>query len=518
MLDFHKLKTPPGHGDVLVLPEPLQCARWLRANARLLSTANIPLAGRTLSAWRAETRRKLVGDSDRPLVVIGHQPEFFHPGVWAKHVVARRLADALGGVAINLVVDNDVPRTTSLAVPTVEVEQIRLRQIPFLDLPGLPGRRIYEELPRLDPAKCDAILLMLRGAMGGAFDTSLMPGFFAALRAAVDTVDGVSQLVDARCAVDGSFGVAPIDRRVRNLPWSPLLVEMVAKSARFGECYNAALSDYRREHRVRGKQRPIPDLHISADRVEVPVWAVRAGRARARLFVQVQGKRVTLYAETEAFCEIALDDFAAWNSLVRPLGDGDGWRLRPRALTLTIWARLLLADLFIHGIGGAKYDRITDRIMGDFFQLTPPPFACVSATLHLDLPRSDGSRESVQALRQEMRDWTWNPQRQVAPTPELAAILRRRENLVKLSTSLREGRGSGAERRRAYESIRQCNRAILEHKPDPVPAIQRRLDEALSGLDQDRIATGREYFFALYDRPALERLMATLPASADFRV
>lgn len=515
MLDFRKLKTPPGHGDVLVLPEPPQCARWLRGTAKSMSAATIPFAGRTLAAWRAETRRMLVGDADRPLVVIGHQPEFFHPGVWAKHVVARRLADAVGGVSLNLVVDNDTPRTTSLSVPTVKGQDLLLRQIPFLDL---PSRRIYEELPRVDPARCDTITSLLRDAMGEAYESSLIPGFFGALGAVAESRDGVSQLVTARSAVDRAFGVEPVDRRVSELPWTPLLVEMIGNAGSFAECYNAALTDYRREHRVRGKQRPIPDLHTSSERIELPVWAVRASAARARLFVQSQGGRIALYAETEAFAEVELDDFSAWESLVSPLAVGDGWRLRPRALTLTIWARLLVADLFIHGIGGAKYDRISDRIIRDFFNLAPPPFACVSATLHLDLPKSDASSFSVRALRHELRDRTWNPQRHVAPTPELAAILRQRESLVELNASLREVRAPRVNRRRVFESIRQCTRAILDLTGEPSPAIQRRLDESLRRLAQDRIATDREYFFALHDRAALDRLVATLPASADFRV
>ena len=37
---------------------------------------------------------------------------------------------------------------------------------------------------------------------------------------------------------------------------------------------------------------------------------------------------------------------------------------------LTLWARLLLCDLFIHGIGGAQYDRVTDLIVENYFGVT----------------------------------------------------------------------------------------------------------------------------------------------------
>jgi hypothetical protein len=50
-------------------------------------------------------------------VVTGHQAELFHPGVWIKNAWACRIARALSGVSLNLVVDNDVARHTGLAVP-----------------------------------------------------------------------------------------------------------------------------------------------------------------------------------------------------------------------------------------------------------------------------------------------------------------------------------------------------------------------------------------------------------------
>ena len=42
-------------------------------------------------------------------------------------------------------------------------------------------------------------------------------------------------------------------------------------------------------------------------------------------------------------------------------------RLRTRALTTTMFSRFLLGDLFIHGIGGAKYDELGDEIARRFF-------------------------------------------------------------------------------------------------------------------------------------------------------
>ena len=75
--------------------------------------------------------------------------------------------------------------------------------------------------------------------------------------------------------------------------------------------------------------------------------------------------------------------------------------IRPRALTLTLWARLLVCDFFVHGIGGAKYDRITDGIFRRYYRCEPPPYGCVTATLRLPAaspagrPRRPGGRPAA---------------------------------------------------------------------------------------------------------------------------
>ena len=92
-----------------------------------------------------------------------------------------------------------------------------------------------------------------------------------------------------------------------------------------------------------------------------------------------------LAADREACCAVErLRDLAARSI-----------RLRTRALTTTMFSRFLLGDLFIHGIGGAKYDELGDEIARRYFGIEPPGFLTVSLTLWLELaPRSRRRPES----------------------------------------------------------------------------------------------------------------------------
>src|SRR3989442_12865445 len=92
-----------------------------------------------------------------------------------------------------------------------------------------------------------------------------------------------------------------------------------------------------------------------------------------------------------------------------------GLAIRPRALTLTAFTRLCLADLFVHGVGGGRYDRVTDAVIREYFGLEPPAYAVTTATMHLPLQGYDAGEER-QAVRPRLPEIQPNPHRGVPRT------------------------------------------------------------------------------------------------------
>ncbi len=66
------------------------------------------------------------------MVVTGHQPELFHPGVWVKNFAVAGLARQSGAVGLNLIVDNDIPKGPSIRVPFLDGDQLRARPSPSM--------------------------------------------------------------------------------------------------------------------------------------------------------------------------------------------------------------------------------------------------------------------------------------------------------------------------------------------------------------------------------------------------
>jgi len=512
MLDFSQLATPAADGDVLVLPEPRACVEAVRHNDRLLRAWGRPVAGKPLSQWRRQTREALAGSDHAPVIVVGHQPAFIHPGVWAKHIVARRLADALDGVAVNIVVDNDAPNATTILVPTQAGGELSQRRVPFA---SLPAGFAYEQIDKLDAVAIRQFESRLRDAFGERFENSMLPLFFGGF-ARAEAVDWVDQAVAGRRAIEEGFGVSLVDHRISRVWCSPLLIDMLEHAEAFARCYNHALRQYRTRYRVRGAQRPIPDLHLDDRRCELPVWIYRSRQARQRLFVQRDGDTIRLFADDAEVAEAHVSAFAC-NERASALIDGlDGWLLRPRALTLTMWARLMLADLFIHGIGGAKYDRVTNDIIATYYGIEPPQMACVSATLLLDLPRPEDRLADVTAVARNVRDLRFNPQRHLQDE-NLAPLVTGRAEAVAWAQNLKQTDSNNrVDRRAAFRRIRDASEAMLRACPEALGRAAAAVETAQKLAHCRAIAVNREYFFGLYPHRLLQKLVDTLPASSEF--
>jgi hypothetical protein len=516
-LDRSTLKTPPAHGAVLFVPEPRAMAAAAKANHRALARADIPLLDTTLAACRAQTRRALFGTDDALVIATGHQPGFIHTGVWAKHVAAMRTAAALDGIAVNLIVDADVPRSTSFAVPAVTGQGVTLGSVQYA---RSPAGRAYEDMERSTLEDIARFEHAVEAIMGPRYRASQMPTFFRGMRAASTTAwDWVDQVVAGRRAVEADLGVRIDDRRISRVGFGRLWTDLILRARPFAAAYNQALHDYRREHRLRGLQRPMPDLLVAEDRCETAFWAHRRGERRQRLFVSCREGDIHLAAGNAKIGRLSAKALAASKEPSTALQIVEGWHIRPRALTLMLWARLLLADLFIHGIGGAKYDQITDSIIARYYAIDPPSMGCVSATLHLGLPTNSVTPETVRHRAAQLRDASHNPQRHVRPGPRTRPWLERRGEAVQQALELRQRTPHDrVARRNAYDEIRRLNSLLLAEEPEARNRLERRFAEETRLLAQRRIAESREYFFGLFDRNRLDILMTALPAEAAFRV
>ncbi len=532
------LAAPANDGGVLIWPNGVALASLAEQNHAYLTTTEVAILDRPLREWRQTAR------GDRPVILAGHQPEFLHPGVWAKHPAVRRLADRIGGIARFLLVDSDVPNQLVLAWPAFD--EGRLRRA-WAAAPGSANGLSFAQFPAVSDDDWRSFFdLLPKDSMTTLGD--YIDAFVSAEPSSNGKpADYVTRWKAGIRTIEAALGVPSIEylsvagifsgRAAMSDAASAFTAHLILSAERFAAAYNDALQSYRLRRGIRGKQHPIPDLHLDADRIELPFWVVADGRPRLRLFVsRATNEQVQLFAagERDVIPSLALragtvapsfglregsearpiatlgvkelrDEPA---SLLQSLGDAVG--IRPRALALTLFARLLTCDLFIHGIGGAKYDQITDDLLRNFFGIAPPDFACVSATLRLPLEMHDVSPSDSRLAKHQLRDLRYNPQRylDISPDGRISSLLDQREAAIRDAEAVRAGapRDRSA-RRRAYVRIRQANHALLEASPSAVSRMREQSARIDRQLAHNAVARSREWFLALHPTARLKTLV-----------
>jgi len=507
---------PKNSGEVVCLP-PLPCWQAVaEENAEKLDRSSVRLDGEPLGAFRRVVREEVLAAATRfgrrwglqtregagPLVVTGHQPVFHHPGIWAKNLV---LGLCPGILPLSLIVDSDAVDVLDVAVPRRDgglqtVHRILVRcppDVPFEAVPPPAQTRwrewveaVRQDLATLgDPALLAGLeRLSVLGEREREACESLGE-FVARLRRAFEPAAAYAELpVSWLCSTRGFL---------RFVRW------MASNCESFWIAYNEALEAHRRSEGIRSPAQPFPNLRRWSDRYELPLWTVRGGRRRP-VFAQRAEEEVVLTTEEG---ELARVDLHTSPEALAEFG------LRPRGMALTLFVRVCVADLFVHGVGGALYDRATDRLIRSLFALDPPAFAVVTATFHLPLASPEDPGLQRVHLQQRLHELLHNPDRVLDPQdPHLRSLVEEKWNLIR---RLQEESLTRRERRALTHRIRAINQELSA----PLAEEVQRTREALARLEQQEAAyaaaTYRGYPFFLFDGKVLRRaLEAKLLASS----
>ncbi|MDD4890409.1 MAG: hypothetical protein PHU85_10810 [Phycisphaerae bacterium] len=512
-----QLQPPGNDGDVLLWPDPSRWAQLAeRTHVALSSERTARLLDMTIADARSLARESLDSfagpkpDASGIWIATGHQTFPYHPGIWAKNCAIEALAFRVGA-ALNLNVDHDLPRAgPQIAWPalTPDGRLVRRGELeldhaqPFERQPAPPPQqisRICEHIGRdLDP------LLTERRTCPFQLDgeTPNQPTTFgqwcATMRAAADERIGLRlvETLTSRLSNQDAFLLFAAD--------------LIARRESFHPAYNDAL---REAHELTGHE-PATPLRGEQDRIELPLWTLRADRpGRHRLFVSTRAGWVLLSDDLGPIGDVPATITIA--DLRRTLADA-GVQLRPRALTLTLFARLLLTDFFIHGVGGGIYDRATDLLFERVYRLPAPPYAVASATLLLPLDIATATADQLRQARRQLRDMRFNPQRHLPAdllrAGDVGLLVDARVAAVRRNDELRAQRTAAGSRERAsiFLQIRRLNEDLAHRLAEPIARQEALTRQLLARQAAGEVASARDFFYGLFPTAKLHRLRETI--------
>jgi hypothetical protein len=473
-----RYRAPQEDGGVVSDPPVADWPRLVADNRRLSDTTAVSIDGTPLARFRELARAELsvisgtqlpAFDPSRPLVLTGHQPELFHPGVWVKNFAAHKLARQVVGTAVNLVVDTDTLKSASVHLPTVSPEPSRVRLV------SVPFAAAGPEQPYESRLVGDADLFHDFPRRAAEYTAGwpfrpILPDVWPSPTAP----DGqpvehdhsiVWPLYDLRRRRERAWGVTNVERFVSLMSEQDTFLRfarhLAADADRFRAVYNAVVQSYRAAHRIRSRNHPVADL---ADG-ELPFWGPEENGRRTRATEIVPG-------------------------------------VRPRALTLTLFARLCLGDFFLHGIGGGKYDELTDSLIRHYFGIEPPRYAVLSATLHLPFEPFPMEADDAKFFERKARDLYWNPHRHLpADAPERV----RHRILEATITPTRAGR------RHRYRSFRRAADELRPWFESSIAEAKRIAAVGRAHAAANAILRRRDYSWVLHPeatlRPFLTRFL-----------
>jgi len=531
----------PQNKQIFLFPPWDKIPSLLEENKKIFSQYSFKIIDQPFKVVREKSRKNILGEaykfnskfdphieekiSSTPQFIIqtGHQPVFFHPGIWIKNIFLNELLKSPfldRCMGLNVILDNDLCKELSLPLPALsESRGLRLEKINFLstapDLPfeecSLPSLKLINEfteniINRIKTLKNKNILnnfINFSRCLGNSFclcnqnycDSNL--GEFLSL---------ARRLFENE--INPAYLELPFSQICNSDEFLSFFLEIVKNIESFSRIYNNKLDEYRKLFNVRNRANPSPNLIIKENFIEVPFWIWRGEDNRRKIYILKEKNKIYLYSDF--YGRIFLldkDDSKSLFSLKNSLKE-KGLKIRPKALLLTLYNRLFVSDLFIHGLGGAKYDLVTDEIIKEFFKVEPPHFLVISCTLYLDFKSSSVSSDfKISDLKKKIRDMKFNPERYIKElnlsekeATQIRQLAKRKAELIKKI----KGTLLPIEKQKISEEIKSINKSIGE-KFEPLKyELNRKIEEEEERIKQSKIYNFREFPFCFFSAKTLK--------------
>ncbi len=401
-------RVPKHHGEFYFEP-PL--SQWkeetLRNRERLVKET---FWGQSALKVRAELKLP----TQHPLILSGHQPVFFHPGLWAKCLAASTLAEAVQGVACHQVTDTALPPEYLHYMPEVEENGKARRKI----LEFYTGKEMKQQeritpycfLPAPDHAALEKIL---KDAAVYAPDTVKANIKFyedkllKELKKEATWDDfhlSMMKILDDLCGTRRYYLEA--SKLWTTQPFYHFTSQWLLNLPELNDDYNQALNEFRKKYGITHDLTPMPNLKFENWWFEIPFWGVTRNQ-RQSLWAKNDGKHIVLKIKGgDGTHSLAVDNLEQELSVLN-------LSIWPKAIPQTLFCRMYLCDFFIHGMGGAVYEEVGDALFTKFFKLKPLSFGVATATYLVDPEASRGLEE---VARHEEQILWW--ERALAQNPE----------------------------------------------------------------------------------------------------
>jgi len=541
-------KVPQKNKQIFLSPSGDKISSLLEENKKIFSQYSFKILNQPFKEVRKKSRKEVVGkalsfnkkfdpnigEKINPtyqyIIQSGHQPVFFHTGVWIKNIFLNELIKSplldkcLG---LNIILDNDICKDLNFSLPVLSsTGNLRLKGISFLS-PALTSNLPFEEYPCLSLELITKFTrdIICKLKLLESENKNILNNFKIFTRCLKNSSRFCNQ--NYKKANLGEFlGLArrlyeqEIEPAYLEIPFSQIcdsdeflsfFLEITKNIESFSKIYNNKLDEYRKLFKIRTQAIPSPNLLIKKNLTGAPFWIWKEGDQRRNIFIL--GDKEKKYLYNDSYGKIFLiekDGLKSLSSLKAFLKEKK-LKIRPKALLLTLYNRLFISDLFIHGLGGAKYDLVTDEIIREFFKVEPPHFLVASCTLHLNFKSSPSASDfKISALKKKIRDLEFNPERYINELPltkkekiQIGELVEKKTELIKKI----KGVSSPIEKREISEEIKVISNFIVKKIIPLKYELDKKIEKEEEKIKQAKVYTFREFPYCFFSAKTLRNLL-----------
>ncbi len=322
--------------------------------------------------------KKELGIPDHKLIIMtGHQPIIFYPGIFIKLILADEVARKFNGNAYYLVLNHDTESIYWKYIDFIKGEYIRREIL----LNSSKQILLNQNFTSFKKNLLISYLKEWQYKLYHIFAPHQVPQIQYFLEESISILQITDKIYEFSVKINEKL-IEYLGLKIQPLYVSDLsntksflfVVELLKKNyKKFLSIYNQSLEEFRKKNQIKNPLYPFRNLKEN----ELPFW-----------------KSDGFYKET-----LTLNDKI------------HGGMIFPKAFSLSLCIRLFLSDLMIHGLGGNIYDQVTKKILNEFFSTEISPHIIVTTTLPLPLKASIPIiSESSKKIKSTIRKHHFNPE------------------------------------------------------------------------------------------------------------
>jgi len=514
---------PKERGVLLLNPEPHNWMASLRRNQELLEHFTDRTTKRTELLDIARGYTEAIADTSyavpSPAVIAtGHQATWHHCGILVKSIVADKIARKTKSTCLHIVVDHDI-YSTAMSLP---IQNNDSRWLVYQN--ALREQQVSYPVEYQEPCHDEELLSFLHTSTSWS-QTSMCAQAWRDYEAIVkntlpqchsiaDTMVGLLAYLYRDLGLNMLF--LPVSQLCQSQAFLQFAASSILRAQAFASSYNTGIMQQTAMDSRHVKRLKALALDHQTSKIELPFWLSSPHYGRQSLFIQRESKdllNIIMGSQKIGVLKTKCEITAA--TMLQDMLNKYGIHLRPKAVTLTLFVRLFLADWFIHGVGGSSYEPLVDHMMREYYGMDQTKYGVATCTMTLPIADTVGQhQESTQQLDNQFRRLKYTPEDYLDASSQTDTMVKTLiENKQMLIDKSRDYSLGKTERHRAWQQINSINTELNKYVRSQESMIQEQQRKAEELRQSEEICNSRDYFFGLFPKHTLLELLQT----CDFR-